>query len=122
MKPEQFQRIPSSLVDDDQPHVEKILDVGTIHLSQSPWCNAVMLVNKKDRGLCFCIDFQKFNTRTKTDSYLLPQIQEAIESLVGVGDFSCLDLKVGFWQIAMDEVSKQYTTFTVGTLGFFKCK
>ena len=60
--------------------------------------------------------------RTKKDSYLLPQIQEAIESLVGAGYFSCLDLKAGFWQIAMDEALKQYTTFTKGNVGFFECK
>ena len=43
------------------------------------------------------------------DSYPL---QEAIESLVGAGYFSCLDLKAGFWHIAMDEASKQYTALT----------
>ena len=57
----------------------------------------------------------------KKDSYLLPRIQEALESLVGAGHFSCLDLKLGFWQIKMEEASKQYTAFTVGNLGFFKC-
>ena len=57
----------------------------------------------------------------KKDSYPLPRIQEALESLVGAGRFSCLDLKSGFWQIKMEEASRQYTTFTVGNLGFFKC-
>ena len=57
----------------------------------------------------------------KKDSYPLPRIQEALESLVGTSHFSCLDLKSGFWQIKMDEVSKQYTTFTMGNLGFFEC-
>ena len=57
----------------------------------------------------------------KKDSCPLPRIQEALESLVGAGHFSCLDLKSGFWQIKMEEVSKQYTNFTIGNLGFFEC-
>ena len=57
----------------------------------------------------------------RKDSYPLPRIQEALESLVGAGNFSCLDLKSGFWQIKMEEASKQYTAFTVGILGFFEC-
>ena len=57
----------------------------------------------------------------KKDSYPLPRIQEALESLVGAGYFSCLDLKLGFRQTKMEEASKQYTAFTVGNLGFFKC-
>ena len=56
----------------------------------------------------------------KKDSYPLPRIQ-VLDSLVGAGHFSCLDLKSGFWQIKMEETSKQYTTFTVGNLGFLKC-
>ena len=61
------------------------------------------------------------NAHTKKDSYPLARIQEALESLVGAGQFFCLDLKSGFWQIKMEEMSKQYTAFTVGNLGFFKC-
>ena len=57
----------------------------------------------------------------KKDSYSLLKIQEALEGLVGAGHFSCLDLKLGFWQIKMEEASKQYTAFTVGNLGFFEC-
>ena len=55
------------------------------------------------------------------DSYPLPRIQEALQSLVGAGHFSYLDLKSGFWQIKMEEMSEQYTAFTVGNLGLFKC-
>ena len=51
----------------------------------------------------------------------MSRIQEVLESLMGAGHFSCLDLKSGFWQIKMDEASKQYTTFTMCNLGFFEC-
>ena len=57
----------------------------------------------------------------KKASYCLLRIQEALESLVDSGNFSCLDLKLGFWQIKMEEASKLYTTFTVGNLWFFEC-
>ena len=97
-----------------------MLDSDVICPSQSAWCSAVVLVQKKDGGLCFCINFWHLNACTK-DSYPLPRIQEALESLVSAGYFSCLDLKSRFWQIKMDESSKLYTTFTVGNLGFFEC-
>ena len=102
-------------------HLLEMLDLDTIHPSQSAWCNAVVLVQKKDGGLCFCIDFCHLNACTKKDSYPLLRIQEALGSLVSAGHFSCLDLKSGFWQIKMDESLKQYTAFALGNLGFFEC-
>ena len=101
--------------------MKEMLESGTIRPSQSAWCNAAVLVWKKDGSLHFCIDFSHLNARTKKDSYPLSRIWEALESLVGTGHFSCLDLKSGFWQINMEEASKQYTTFTVGNLWFFEC-
>ena len=118
---EWFWRIPPAMVDEIQAHMKEMLEACVICPSQSQWCDAIVLVCKKDGGLCFCIDFCKLNARIKKDSYLLPQIQEAIESLVEAGYFSCLDLTVGSWQIAMNKASKQYTAFTLGNLGFFEC-
>ena len=86
-------------------------DSGVICPSQSVWCNVVVLVQKKEGSLCFCIDFCHLNTHTKKDSYPLPRIQEVLESLVSTDHFSCLDLKSGFWLIKMDELLKQYTVF-----------
>ena len=72
-----FQRVPPPNVDEVHAHVKEMLELGVIHPSKSPWCNAVVLVCKKGKGLCFCIDFCKLNARTKKGSYLLPQIQES---------------------------------------------
>ena len=118
---EQFRWMPLPLVEDVWNHLQEMPESGTIRPSQSAWCNAVVLVRKKDGSPQFCIDFCHLNACMKKDSYALPRIQEALESLVGAGHFTCLDLKLGFWQIKMEEASKQYTAFTIGNLGFFKC-
>ena len=118
---EQFRWIPPPLVEELHNHLQEMLDTGAIWSSQSVWSNAVVLVRKKDRGLCFCIDLCYLNAHMMKDSYPLPRIQEALESLVGARHFSCLDLKLGFRQIKMEEALKQYTAFMVGNLGFFKC-
>ena len=109
------------MVEEVRKHLRKMLESCAIRPSQSAWCNTVVLVRKKDGSLHFCIDFHCLNAHMKKDSYPLPRIQEALESLVGTSHFSCLDLKSRFWQIRMDEALKQYTAFTVGNLGFFEC-
>ena len=91
-----------------------------IHPSQSPWCNAVVLVQKQDGGLRFCINFCQLNSRTKKDAYPLPQMQETMESMVGTQFFSTMDLKSGFWQVKMAKDSQQYTAFTVGSMGVYE--
>ena len=91
-----------------------------IRPSQSPWCNAVVLVQKKDGGLWFCIDFRRLNSQTKKDAYPLPQMQETMESMVGAQFFSTMDLKSGFWQVKMAKDSQQYTAFTVGSMGVYE--
>ena len=84
---EHFRWIPPPLVEEVHMHLQEMLDSGMICPSQSVWCNAVVLVWKKDGGLHFCIDFCHLNTCMKKDSYPLPRIQEALESLVGTWSF-----------------------------------
>ena len=117
---ERFQRIAPPLVDEVHQHIQEMLDGGAIQPSQSPGCNAVVLVRKKDGLLRFCIDFCRLNARTKKDAYPLPRMQETMESMVGTRHFSCMDLKSGFRQVKMTEESRQYTAFTVGGMGMYE--
>ena len=117
---ERFHRIAPPLVDEVRQHIQEMLDGSAIRPSQSPWCNAVVLVRKKDGSLRFCIDFCHLNARTKKDAYPLPRMQETMESMVDARHFSCMDLKSGFWQVQMDEESRQYTAFTVGSMGVYE--
>ena len=117
---EWFRCIPPPLLEEVRTSLRDMLESGGIRLSQSPWCNAVVLVRKKDGTLHFCVDFRCLNAHMKKDSYPLPRIQEALESMVGSAHFSSMDFKSGFWQIKMAPGSQQYTAFTVGNLGFYK--
>ena len=93
---ERFRRIAPHDLEEVRQHIQEMLDGGAIRPSQSPWCNTVVLVRKKDGTLRFCIDFRHLNARTK-DSHPIPRGPETMESLVGARYFSTMDLKSGFW-------------------------
>ena len=116
----QFWHIPLPLLEEVHASLWDMLEAGAIHPSQSPWCNAVVLVRKKDSTLHFCVDFRCLNAWMKKDSYPLPHIQEALEHMAGSAHFSSMDFKLGFWKIKMAQESQQYTAFTVGNLRFYE--
>ena len=118
---EQFCQIPPPQVKEVREHLKLMLEVGAIWPSNSPCCNAVVLVRKKDGSLRLCIDFRKLNFLTRKDSYPLPHIGESLDSLVVSAIYSTLNLTSGFWQVPMAEESKQYTAFTLGSMGLFEC-
>ena len=117
---ERFRRIVPHEVEEVHQHIQEMLDGGAIWPSQSPWCNAIVLVRKKDGTLRFCIDFRHLNARMKKDSYPIPKYPETMESLVGARYFSTMDLKSNFWQVKVSEDSRQYTAFMVGSMGVYK--
>ena len=119
---ERFHRIPPPQLDEVHTHLKMMLDAGVIRPSNSPWCNAMVLVRKKDGSLRFCIDFRRLNALTVKDSHPLPRICETLESLAGAAHYSTIDMNSGFWQVLMDEESKQYTAFTLGSMGLYECE
>ena len=119
---ERFCRIPPPQLDEVHAHLKMMLDVGVIRLSNSPWCNTFVLVRKKDGSLRFCIDFRRLNSLTVKDSHPLPRICETLESLAGAAHYTTIDMNSGFWQVPMDDESKQYTAFTLGSMGLYECE
>ena len=59
---------------------------------------------------------------TVKDSHSLPRICGTLESLTGAAHYLTFEMNSGFWQVPMDEESKQYTTFTLGSMGLYKCE
>lgn len=91
--------------------VEKMLKDGVIRPSRSPYASGVVLVGKPDGSTRFCIDFRPLNRVTKKDQHPLPRIKDLLLSLRGSRHFVALDLKAGYWQIAMKPSAIEKTAF-----------
>ena len=94
-----------------EKHISEMLDAGVVRESASPWASPVVIVPKKDGSLRFCIDYRKLNNITVKNCYPLPNIDDIFTYLGEAKYFSCLDLKSGYWQIAMNEGDKEKTAF-----------
>ena len=64
---EHYRHIPTHMYDDVRAHIQEMLDISAIHWLHSPWASAVVLVQKKDGGLRFCINLRKLNNWTVKD-------------------------------------------------------
>ena len=99
--------------------VDEMLDADIIRRSRSPWSFPVVIVDKKDGSKRFCVDFRKLNQITKKNSYPLHFIDDIL-ALLGKSKFvTSLDLKSGYWQVAMEEKDKEKTAFACHK-GLFK--
>ena len=103
---ERYRIIPPHQYDEVKKHLKEMLEIGAIRKSNSPWASAVVLVQNKNRSLRFCIDLHKLNSHTIKDAYSLPRIDETLDCLGVSIIYTSLDLKSGYWQVEMDEMSK----------------
>ncbi len=62
-----------------------------------------------------CLDYRKVNTHLVTDIHPLPHLEELVENVAGNKLYATLDLKDAYYQVMLDEESRDLTTFTEGT-------
>ena len=99
--------------------IQEMLDNNVIRPSRSPWSSPVVLVNKKDGSVRFCIDYRKLNKITKKDVYPLPRIDDCLSALGRARYFSTFDLVSGYWQIPMSVDDQEKTAF-ISHAGLFE--
>ena len=75
------------------------------------WINSIVVVSKKNGSLCICLDPKDLNKTIQHHHYLLPTIEDIATRLHGAKVFTIVDVKNGFWHVALDEQSYYLTTF-----------
>ncbi|KAJ8004186.1 hypothetical protein DPEC_G00156160 [Dallia pectoralis] len=116
---ERSRRIAPADIEDVRRHIKELLAAGIITESRSPYASPIVVARKKSGAIRMCIDYRTLNARTIPDQYTTPRIDDALDSLVGSKWFSVLDLRSGYYQIAMAEEDKEKTAF-ICPLGFFQ--
>ncbi|GFT11685.1 retrovirus-related Pol polyprotein from transposon 297 [Trichonephila clavipes] len=110
-------------------HVDKTLKEGTIIHIQSPYASPLVLC-RKNNGLHtppdnpeayrFAVDYRILNAITKYPRYPLPLIDDLIMNIPHTGIMSALDLRTGYFQMAVNPSDIVKTTFVTknGTYAF----
>ena len=61
-----------------------------------------------------CLDYRKVNTHLQVDIHLLPLLEEMVENAAGNHYYASLDMKDAYYQVELDEESRDLTTFSDG--------
>ena len=105
--------------------IDKLLLLGVIKPSQSPYYSHPHLTPKPDGSWRFCIDYRQLNNACKSLGWPLPNI-ELLLRRVGKHNprfFGKFDLTSGYHQTAVDEQSRALTAFitSFGTYEWTRC-
>ncbi|KAK8923672.1 hypothetical protein KSP39_PZI019345 [Platanthera zijinensis] len=91
--------------------LQELLEQGYIRPSSSPWSAPVLFVKKKDGSMRLCINYRELNKLTIKNKYLIPQIDDLFDQLVGSVVYSKLDLKSGYYQLRIRDEDIPKTAF-----------
>ena len=80
------------------------------------------MVEKTNGSHRFYLDFRKVNDATKKDAYPFLRIDAILDQLRGARYSTTLDLSQGYFQVPLEEGSKEITAFRVPGKGLFQFK
>ncbi|XP_078250227.1 uncharacterized protein LOC144589461 [Pogona vitticeps] len=104
-------RVTGPYRDKVRKELDEMLRENIIVPSSSPWSSPIVLVDKPDGSIRFCVDYRKLNRVTTPDAYPMPRLDNLIETIGGCRFISSLDLVKGYWQLRIDPRDQEKTAF-----------
>ncbi|GFV46718.1 hypothetical protein TNCV_1881771 [Trichonephila clavipes] len=104
-------RLPFAERDIVDAQVDEWVKNGIVEPCSSPYASQVVVVKKKDGKSRVCIDYRRLNRKLIKDNYPLPLIDDILDCLQNAKIFTTLDLKNGFFHVAVNERSSKFTRF-----------
>jgi RNase H-like domain found in reverse transcriptase/Reverse transcriptase (RNA-dependent DNA polymerase)/Integrase core domain/Integrase zinc binding domain len=96
-----------------QEIIENLEKHGIISKCESPWNAPIVCVSKKDSGeIRMCLDFRLLNADSIRPAFPIPNITEMMDSLWGSKYFSTIDLGNAYYQVELEESSREKTAFS----------
>lgn len=89
--------------------VQELCRLGVMEPSTSLWCSRLVSVPKSDGGRRLVVDYRAVNECIRDEPYPMPIVSDLLLQLRGSRYFGKLDCKSGYFQLALDEVSRKYT-------------
>ncbi|XP_050030532.2 uncharacterized protein [Dermacentor andersoni] len=104
--------LPFAVRQEVEAEVSTMLQMGVVERSHSPYNAPTVLIKKPDGTNRFCVDFRRLNEVLIADSEPIPRADCLIAEVGGRKIFSKMDLSKGYWQVPLDEQSKERTAFS----------
>jgi len=105
-------RLPYARREWVKKEIEAMFQDGVIESSISDWASPIVLIEKKDGGIRFCVDYRKLNSVTQGDAYPMPRVDELLDQLGNSQYLTTLDLARGYWQVPVKLEDRHKTAFT----------
>lgn len=103
--------IPISKLSKMDKEIQRMLNLGIIEKSDSPWSSPIIGVEKKNGDIRLCLDARQINKRIIPDRECPMSIEEILLKFQGAKYLSTIDLTAGYWQCPLNENSREITAF-----------
>ena len=114
--------VPLAFRDKFKSEIDDMLSKGIIEPSDSDYASPCIIVPKKNNDkIRIVIDYRSLNNKLVKDREPINNPKTIFSRISNCKYFSSIDLKNGFYQIALSEDSRKYTAFTT-EFGLFQFK